>query len=1107
VTTTGELLARLRSLDVHVRAEGGRLRINAPKGRLTRDLEAALVARKDELLKVLELDSRRARPELAPVSRSSPPRLSYLQERLWVLDRLQPGSTAYNLASISGVRTGVDVPRLIVAVRRLVARHEILRSRFVLEGETPVVSIGPPDDIVIDVQDLRGWSDERQAEALTRAAGDAALRPFDVRIEPPVRFAVLQTADDAAALLFSAHHIALDSWSVGLLTREIHELYNGLGTGGVEPPAPPLQYVDFAHWQRALMEGDGAAERLAYWRQRLASLPQLSTFPPDHPRSEEGSSWGRTHHLQVAPELYSTMRAAGREMGVTVYMTLLAALAITLSRRTGQNDVAIGSPLGTRQRAELESIIGPIVNPLVLRLDVSDDPSFEQLVARARETVLEGHANQDVAFETLVKELNPERSLGHSPLFQVALVMHNAPDAAETTIVGGGAIYDLTVYATEHNGSLGITFEYRADLYEPATMARIGEHLQSVLSAAVHGRGRRVSQLGALGGRERDLVVEEFNRTCIRLESATLVEQFRRMVSARGDDIAVVGSDRTLTYRALDRLSDRVASRLRASGAGPGSFVALATDRTSSLPAAALGILKSGAAYVPVDLTYPAERIGFMLRDSGAQLIVTTRAMLSAVAVAGTTATVIAIDEPWADDEEATVASEPGEARGPVPTDIAYLIYTSGSTGTPKGVLIPHSAVSNFLGAMRETVGFAPADVILSVTTPSFDISVLELFLPLVAGGRIVVADREAVTDGARLARALESSGTTILQSTPSGWRLLMNAGWEGDRGMSAIVGGEAMPPDLAEWLRPRVRAVWNAYGPTETTVWSTMALLGDGDPITIGTPIANTRIYVLDAHGTYAPIGALGEICIAGAGVARGYHHRPELTSERFVADPVHPGLTMYRTGDIGRWRADGRLDHLGRIDGQVKIRGYRIETGEIEAALVALDAVKEAVVAVRATSPDEPRIVAWVQLHEDEECTGSELRRSLRQRLPEFMIPSMIVPIDSFPLTPNGKIDRQSLPDVFSTSGTVRGGAAPATPTEQAIADIWKGLLGVERISVTDGFFELGGHSLLAMRAASAITARTGRIIDPRLLFFRTLGQLAEACDAEPLAPAIRP
>ncbi len=1095
--TPTELLKQLRALDIHVRVEDGRLRVNAPKGRMTPELEAALVAGKEAVLR--ELEATQALP-LTPTPRdASPLPLSFFQERLWVLHRLQPELTTYNFGSSFRPPGPVDAERLDAALRRVVARHEILRSRFALEGDAPVARVAPPEVTHIVHTDLRGVAEEERDEVLDRALTEAVRVPFDLSTDTPVRFQIFRTDEERAALLVSAHHIALDAWSFGLLVRDVQAEYAALTEGRPAAPAPALQYADFARWQRKLSQHPSGVARLAYWKQRLAALPSVSMFPRDH-APVDGATIAATHDFHWSAPLHNAVRTLARESGATLYTVLLAAVAAVLHRHTGQTDLALGSPLGTREQEALEGMIGPILNPIVLRFDLSDDPSFATLIGRAREAFLEGHANQEVPFERVVQAVNPERSLQHSPLFQLAVVQHNAPDAGVIQISSGGALYDLTLFVTERDGVLDGSYEYRADVYGAATIRRIAEHVENLLAGAAADSAQRVSELPLIGAEERAQLVYRFNDTKRDVNRATLVAQFAHAAAEHAQDIALVASDRSLSYAALDQVTDALALRLRAGGAAAGKFVALATDRSSALPIGLLAILKSGAAYVPVDPTYPAERIALMLRDSGAQQIVTTRAMLPVLAKVGAQATLIVIDDPEPSEPA------PGTLVPPSADDVAYLIYTSGSTGTPKGVLVPHSAVSNFLSAMRDCVGFSASDVLLSVTSPSFDISVLELFLPLVHGARVVLADRDVVSDGGRLAQLLASSGATLLQSTPSGWRLLMNADWAGNPGLTAIVGGEPLPPALADWLRPRVRALWNAYGPTETTVWSTMAKVADG-PIAIGTPIANTRIYVMGAHQRLAPIGALGEICIAGDGVALGYHQRPELTAERFIEEPNAPGKRMYRTGDLGRWRSDGQLEHLGRLDGQVKVRGYRIETGEIEAVLATHQSVKQAVVDVRLAAADDPRIVAWVQLREYEDCTGSELRRFLRQRLPEFMIPSIFSIVDTFPLTPNGKVDRRALPDAFASESSPHAESRPpSTPTERAIAEIWMRLLNVKRVTVADTFFDLGGHSLLAMRAAHELAMHAGRPIDPRLLFFRTLGQLAEACDG-PLSGAPPP
>ena len=1093
-----ELIAQLRALDVRLRVEDGRLRVNAPKGRLTPELEAALVARKTELLEFLSARApERSGPPLVAVPRNGHLPLSFLQERLWVLHQLEPTETSYNLASSTGVVSDVDVSLLMKAIRRVIERHEILRARFAPVDGAPRVQVAASADTAVVLRDLQRLPVAEQQSIVAGAAAAAAQLPFDLAHEAPVRFTILQTGPTSCALVFGAHHIAMDSWSMGLLMQEVLEAYAVLSGESVAAPvtAPALQYADFAAWQRTTMTGDAARVRLDYWTRALAGLPQWSTFRADHPRSNEASSSGSTFDFRWSTSLYRDVRKLARELDATVYMVLLAAMTVVLTRNTGQSDVAIGSPVGTREPAELESVIGPILNPLVLRFDVADDPTFAELVTRARTAVLDGHTNQEVPFELLVQALKPDRSPGSSPLFQVAVVLHSAPNVGAIQIHGGGSIYDLTLFAVERDGEMTGAIEYRSDLYDAETIARIDAQLQALLHAATGNPMLTVARLPLLTDGEMAQLVETLTPTPVHVDRRPVTEQFASVLATFEDQIAVAASDATLTYGELDRRATLVAHALTAAGAGPGSFVALATDRSSAMIAGALGILKAGAAYVPLDTSYPVDRLAFMLRDCGARHIVTTGTAVRALSNLTLPPTVVLVDE--------VVTASAGVAPAPVRSaargdDIAYMIYTSGSTGEPKGVCVPHRAVSNFLGAMRERPGIGADAVVLCTTSMSFDISVLEIFLPLVSGARTVVATREDASDGARLASLISLHGVTIVQCTPSGWRLLMNARWEGGKNIVAIAGGETMPQDLTRWLGERVREVWNGYGPTETTVYSSMALLRDGDAITIGTPVANTRIYVMDVAGNIAPVGVFGELCIGGDGVSDGYHNRAELTAEKFVADPFVSGRRMYRSGDYGRWRADGRIDHLGRIDGQVKLRGYRIETEEIEAALATFPAVRAGVVGVRHASADDPRLVAWVQLHDDAECTSSELRRHLRQSLPEFMIPSMIMMVDAVPMTPNGKVDRRALPDPFGGVALApREYEPPTTQMQRMIADIWIRLLGVKQAGLTDSFFELGGHSLLAMRAASEISLVTGRTIEPRLLFFRTLGQLAEACD----------
>lgn len=1092
--STALLLAELRALDVHLRVEDGRLRVSAPKGQLTPALEAALVARKAELLHALaDTPSPAVKPALTPVARDGTSlRMSFLQERLWILEQLQPGNTAYNLAVMSRRMHGVEIAALQTAIRRLIARHEILRARFVAGRGAPSMQIMSPDSTPVSVADLRSLDTEAQNAALDAAVDAATTVPFELATEAPVRFTIFQTDDRSAALLFSAHHIAMDSWSMGVLAREVAVEYDAVVGGAPERPPLAVQYAEFAHWQREIAAGPGAVAHLQYWLSQLADLPHQSTFPVDFPRSSESAGTGAVHNFAWSPELYTIVRTMARSLHATPYMVLLAAVAVTLTRNTGQADVAIGTPIGTRDEAALEGILGPIMNPLVMRFDLTDDPTFESVVQRARDAVLDGHLHQDVPFEALVQSLNPERSLGHAPLFQVAVVLHNVPDASATRIHGGGAIYDVTAYFVERDGELTGSIEYRADLFEPATIARIEAQLQQVLRSAATTPTQPVSRLPLLSPAASADLVRDTNPAPSVLDGRSVTEQFAAITALHPDRTAVVASDETLTYASLDARSTRVAIALQSTGVGSDSIVALATDRTSAMVVGLLGILKAGASYVPVDVSYPAERVAFMLSDCAARHLVTTTAALATLGGVPLPEHVVRVDALDSGAVDARTLTTRGASS------VAYVIHTSGSTGVPKGVRVSQAALSNFLGAMRERPGISADDAVLAVTSLSFDIAILEILLPLVSGARTIIAGRDVQTDADALIALIRTAEPTIIQSTPSGWRLLMQAEWTGAEGVSAIVGGETMPPDLATWLVPRVNRVFNAYGPTETTVWSSIEQLAEGDPITVGRPIANTRIYVLDQAQQVVPLGVPGEIVIGGAGVADGYHRRPELTAEHFLPDPFSPGGRMYRTGDYGRWRPDGRLDHLGRADGQVKVRGVRIETGEIESVLMTHPTVSTAVVGIRKTAGADPRLVAWVRLKDDADCTVSELRRHLRRSLPESMVPAMLLLVDAIPLTPNGKVNRAALPDPFVSSMSLpREFVEPTTSAERLIAQIWSALLGVERIGATDRFFDLGGHSLLAMQAAMEISARAGVRIEPRLLFFRTLSELAALCE----------
>jgi amino acid adenylation domain-containing protein len=1090
--TATDLLARLESLGVEVLAADGKLRVSAARNQLTDELKAAISANKSELLDLLANRSP-DRASIPRLSRDGALPTSFFQERLWVMSKFAP-TTAYNMTVIWPSEGPVDVEHLTRAIREMASRHEMLRASFQDDDGLPSIVLMDAGAVPVEVRDLRGRSVDEQKAAVGEAVEAALRTPFDLTSLPPVRFVVFHGDGGRVATLVAAHHIAVDAWSLELLREEIVAAYEG----APPPPAPDVQYADFAAWQRAVQDPRVIQAELEWWKRRLAGVPPLSTLPPDLPRSAEPR--GTTHSFRFSRALSAGIVAMAREQGATVYMALVSACAAMLHWYTAQDDIVLGSPMGSRERREFERIVGPFVNILLLRIDLADDPTFAQLLQRARGAVLDAHDHRQVSFERLVQYLNPVRSADHDALFQVAVVFHSAGGSGGgNRIDSGGALFDLTWFVRENDGELTGGLEYRSDFYSAEMIAGVMTRLEAILTQAVADPARKLSDFSLVTPTESARVLTEFNATDRENDSATFAERFERRVAATPDAIAVSFDESTLSYSSLNERANRIARHLASLGVGPGVVVGLCIPRSLEMLAALVAVHKSGGAYLPLDPDFPAERLAFMLADSGARVVVANGPLpagiqlppgVSVVDLASSAARVEAL-------AAGNLESKPGAS------DLAYLIYTSGSTGQPKGVCISHGALSNFLASMEREPGIGTGDTLAAVTTLSFDIATLELYLPLIVGARIALVPRDVAVDGERLLTLLRATSTTVMQATPTTWRMLIEAGWTGAPGFRALTGGEPLPPELAAALLPRVAELWNMYGPTETTVWSTVARVRSAQEITIGRPIDNTRTYVLDVARRLLPAGVAGELWIGGDGVAMGYHARPELTAERFVIDPFagDPGARMYRTGDRARWRADGTIELLGRVDQQIKVRGYRIEPGEIEALFEAHDAVRQAVVVARKQGSGDVRLVAYLVYEEGEDLSVSEARRWLRARLPDYMIPSIFITLETLPLTPNGKIDRNALPDPF-----LHGGAAaapertpPAPGLELVLADIWRTVLKSSSVSAEDNFFDLGGHSLLALRVVAAVQKRTGWRMDPRLLFFQQLRQIAAAAPAE--------
>ncbi|TCP59315.1 amino acid adenylation domain-containing protein [Tumebacillus sp. BK434] len=1032
-------------------------------------------------------------PQEMPIpraSRSGELPLSFAQERMWVLDRLIPQRTAYNMAYAVRMAGTLNVPALEQSINGLLARHESFRTVF-RDGENgPVQLIVPHAWSELHSIDLRSLPAEQREAVLNQQVQAEADTAFDLSAGPLVRFRLWQTAEQEHVLLLTLHHIISDGWSRGIFTQELADRYGRIVQGGTaDLPELPLQYADFAVWQREWMQGEELQKQLTYWKKQLGGELPMLQLPTDHPRPAIQTYNGATARFALSSAQTQSLQRLSREQGTTLFMTLLSAFQTLLARLSGQDDIIVGTPIAGRTRKDTEGIVGLFLNTLALRADLTDDPAFAELLQQVREMTLGAFAHQDLPFEKLVEELDIERDLSRSPLFQVFFALQNMPTVTEFVLSDltmsavecehNTSKFDLSLYMTEAGETLTGVFEYNTDLFAAATIERMIGHFLILLEGVVQDPAQRVSALPLLSEAERSLLLRDWNATGRELASQIPVHRlFERQAAETPQEIAAVCGEESLTYRQLNEQANLLAHHLLASGAGRDKLIGLCLDRSLDMLVGLFGILKAGSAYVPLDPTYPQERLQQMLEDSQAQLLVTS-SVLQGVLPAHR-ARVIELDgTEWQASGRTDNPDVAVDER-----DLAYVIYTSGSTGQPKGVAIEHRSLSNFLLAMREETGFGGADTLCAVTSLSFDIAGLELYLPLISGARVVVADRETAGDGDRLARLLAAHHTTYLQATPVTWQMLLAAGWNNPEGLSMLVGGEALPAELADRLLRLEAPLYNLYGPTEATIWATVQRVQQADrAIPIGRPIANTCAYVLDAHLQPVPAGVAGELYLGGHGIARGYFNRPELSAERFLPNPHCAGDILYKTGDSVRWLADGTLDYLERLDNQVKIRGFRIELGDIEAALLQHPQIRQAVVTARADRTGSQLLAAY--LIAPELTDVEEVSRLLQNRLPAYMLPAAYQILEQFPLTPNGKIDRKALPEPDFASGGSDAFVAPRTQLEQQVAAIWSEVLGVEQVGVTDHFFRLGGHSLKAAQVISRLRSELHKDVPLRTLF----------------------
>ncbi len=1013
------------------------------------------------------------------------------QKRMWLVEQLHPGTAAYNISNSVRLRGALNADALEWALNQVVARHGSLRTCFESDGEVLWQIERPHVAFALPRTDLSGVDPSVREELALGLVREHSSRSLDLEEGPLFVCHLLVLGAEEHVLCLSLNHIVYDNiWSSSIFFRELGELYRGLSSGAVAgavaPALEPLgfRFLDYAAWEHARIERGAFGEHLGYWRKQLEALPASLELPSDHQRPDEPSFRGGQIAFKVPAELRLALLSFDRRHSATLFMSLLATWQLLLHRYSGQEDLAVGTPTGRRYRSETEGMIGLFINNLVLRARFPEAINFEELVRQVRQTCIDAFSHDEVPFESLVAELAPARTAHAPPFFRHFFIHRNASQSA-WALPGlelqplvehhGTSKFDLTLSILETEHELSGTLEYSSDLFERESMERLTENYLALLAAALATPTIPVARLDVLSEAERELAINRWNRTHVVYPAELGVTGlFRLQVTLQPEAIAVVADDGTLCYGDLDAAAEGMADKLRALGVGPDVLVGVCLQRSARLLVALLGVLKAGGAYVPLDPEYPAQRLTSMLEDSQARVLVCETGVIDRFS--DPTASLLLFDQL---PETATVVRSKREHAAPAPDDLAYVIYTSGSTGKPKGVQVTHRGLTNFLCSMQREPGITSADVVQSLTTVCFDIAALELFLPLIAGARVIIRDREVSLSPVALEASLRQHQATILQATPVTWRMLLDGGWNGIPKVKVLCGGEAMGADLAERLLGTGCEVWNVYGPTETTVWSSVgSIRAKDDARCLGRPIANTQLLVTNAALAVQPIGVPGELMIGGDGLARGYLGREDLTAERFVASPLGSTGRLYRTGDLAVRRPDGGIEFFGRADHQVKIRGFRVELGDIEAQLAGHPGVRQAVVVAREDAGGEKRLVAYC-VPEGAGAATDVLHAHLKALLPHYMIPAVFVTLDALPLTPNGKIDRKQLPapvDSEPSPPPLHGGGGARDDLDRSFLAVWEHVLRRSHISIDDDFFALGGDSMMAIRLVKELKRATG-------------------------------
>ncbi|WP_342651311.1 amino acid adenylation domain-containing protein [Pseudomonas sp. REB1044] len=1043
-------------------------------------------------------------PAFTHADRSQPLTLSYAQQRQWFLWQLEPDSAAYNIPSALRLTGELDVEALRYSFASLMARHETLRTTFRQQGVSAEQIVHAALPVALDIVEASAVSAD-----LPHWIEQQVRQPFDLEQGPLLRARLLRLAADEHVLVLVLHHIVADGWSMPILIEELVDGYQS-HLQGREPVRPALafQYADYAAWQRQWMDAGEQQRQLDYWQQQLGGEQPVLELPTDRPRPAVQQYDGARLPIDLPPALVAQLRQLAARQDVTLFMLLLASFQTLLHRHSGQATIRVGVPVANRTRAETEGLIGFFVNTQVLDAHFSSPLRFDALLQQVKRTALGAQAHQELPFEQLVEALQPERSLSHSPLFQV-MFNHQAQVSGEARQIAGlhlqaitadkhSAPFDLTLDTVEYQGGLSATFTYATSLFDAVSVARLAEHWRNLLQGICDDATQPVEALPLLAVAERERTLYQFNDSAtVYPREQSVVQLFEAQVARTPQATAAVLGEQSLSYEALNRRANALAHHLRSCGVGPEALVGIAVPRSFDLLVGLLAVLKAGGAYVPLDPQFPRDRLAYMLEDSGVELLLTQSALLQQLPIPQQVQC-LCLDQ-----------ALPGSLREDNPPcltqaqNLAYVIYTSGSTGKPKGVTIRHDALVNFLCSMGREPGLAAHDKVLALTSLSFDIAALELYLPLLSGACVVLLDEQVNKDPQALLAVIARQGVSVIQATPSTWRMLLDAAApRAFAGKTVLCGGEALSAELAQRLIDHSGHVWNVYGPTETTIWSACHYLTDSDDVWLGRPLANTRLHVLGDTLQVLPQGARGELLIGGDGLARGYHQRPGLTAERFVPDPYarEPGARLYRTGDLVRYREGGVIEYVGRLDHQVKIRGFRIELGEIEERLLAHPAVRQASV-IDIDAATGKQLVAYLVLHHTEDSADSlraALRSHLKAGLPDYMVPSHWVAVPAMPLTPNGKLDRKALP-MPDPRALQPGHVAPVSELERTLAAIWAQVLHVEQVGLQDNFFELGGHSLLIVQVIAQVREQLGVELSLNQLFEQaTLADFARLVDS---------